>query len=227
MSSTTKGDAVRNRLSVLATIAVLLVAVPASAEEFVPVLETEDVFFRCTGNRRLSQADLATSIRWTTDPPTSSVAAGGGCASHDSQMCCSGNVSNENYIYDAVFMGDTTGNLDTLTVNAWALDTGISRPESTVAFNVYLAIDGKTRLDNVPVTVESATTDGVRHIQFSVTNIGLLSEQDHTRYHDVHLVMKTPTYSGSDLTWVFDATEVPSGITFNPAEPVGTTLRAR
>jgi hypothetical protein len=196
----------RRRSAALVLVAVLLVGGPAGAEDFVPVLETEDVFFRCTGRARLSQGDLATSVRWTPEPPASSVAAGGGCAAHDSQVCCSATVSNENYIYDAVFAGDMFGNLDTLTVRAWALDVGANKAAATVPLDVFLAVDGKARLDNVPVTVASDVNNGVRTIEFSVTNLGLLSEADHTRYHDVHLVMKTPTYGGSDLTWVFDAT---------------------
>lgn len=218
----------RRRSAALVLVAVLLVGGPAGAQEFVPVLETQNVFFRCTsGPTRVSQANLAQSITWTPDEPASSVATGGGCASHDSQLCCSGTVSNENYIYDSVFRGDMTGNLDTLTVRAWALDTGASRADATVGFDVFLSIDGKTRLDHVPVSVASEVTQGLRSIEFSVTNLGLLSEADHTLFHDIHLVMKTMTYGGSDLTWVFDATEAPSGLTFNPEELATVKLRAR
>lgn len=218
----------RSPFRVLVTAVVALaICVPASAQTFVPVLESEQVFFRCSGRTRLSQAELARSIGWTTEPPAASLAQGGGCGSHDSQLCCPGTTSNNNYIYDAVFAGDVEGNLDTLTVKAWMFDAGAARTAASHQIDVYLAVDGRVRVDNVPIQVPLAPTDAARPVEFTVTGLNLLSEADATAVHTVDLVMKTPLYSGTDLTWLFDATEVPSGITFNPAEAAAISLKAR
>lgn len=234
------------RLSAAATVTltalVALMSAPASAGPLDPQLRKERVYFHCSGPTKLGNVNLvAGSIpSWDTMAPAS-VTTGAGCSTADFNAVLIV-VSPQENPTDGVWKGTFTGNLDELTVHAHCmLCLGTSRVDNAATVGVRLSIDGE------PVTGDGTTSHDVTTVEdnsgitqlyeFSVTDIGLIEPNadtdgdgvgDNPSGSLVHEI--TLTLEGYDAVtntfgqWVYDTSEVDSGITFNPETLAATVI---
>ena len=211
------------RRALLVVIAVFVAAVPAGAVEdttWVPNLVSQQVWFAC-GAEKLENAD-DNSATWDTEAPTQSVTAGAGCGTVDLPFMQTGPAN----IYDATWTGYFTGNLDTLNVELHDIYIGPGRATGTLNAAVKVFVDGEPVFGDLGYEVAlkpvRSATGLSEMVKFSITNLGYISEADNFE-HEVSLVMQTgaaqnrgPTVTDTVSGWVWDTTEVPSGLTFNP-----------
>jgi hypothetical protein len=214
----------------LAALAVTALAVgPATAEEIEdPVLVEERVYFHCNGESKVANVHaLADSqiVGWSTSAPTASFTEGAGCGTADTFLTGS---ADHNVLYDAPFAGTFRGNLDSLTVHAHSLLPIDANRTGEFKVAVLLQIGGKTIIDReTVVTAEAIASDtGASHLfEFTVTDIGFIEPGTSARNRQVQLTLMS---TGRDVnSWVFDASEVDSGITFNPAEPAAVVVPSK
>lgn len=218
----------RNMLGTVMALA--LVAAPAAATEedvFVPNLRTEQVWFHCEGDTKVHDSVSYGSIPWNTTAPTQSVTAGAGCGTADNPLQGNNQVS----VQDSHFGGWYDGNLDTMTVELHNIYVGRARAEGPLSFNIRLAVDGAPLLGDagkeVSVTPVRSSSGASEMVKFTIAGLGLVEEIENFE-HDVLLTVTggapaanaqvfpvRDTVSG----WVYDTTEVPAGIVFNPATP--------
>jgi hypothetical protein len=214
------------------TVVLLAVALPAAAETsgFAPDLRTERTYFVCKDDYRGQDKvqNQSNPGQWTTTAPNASYTSGAGCVLVDS-----GALHNPDNAADgggdAAFLGTYTGNLSSLTVHMHDFDGVYTRANYSpgARINVHLEVDGEvmfstTGLQLKPVPGPVRTT---ALAEFTITDLNLLSEADLTQ-HQVTLIIGT--YYGDDVhTWAWGASEVPSGITFNPAQPSANVVSVR
>jgi hypothetical protein len=222
-----------SRIRVIATAALLVMAVagPAGAshtppgEPFVPeYIETAN-YLHCNGATKVSNAHaLAESnfVQFNTTAPTASYTTGAGCGTVETFI---GSTVPNNPAYDFPVEGTFTGNIKNLTVRFWAIDLAGSRALEEFTVDLSLTIDGETILahgtDAHAPTIASST--GISRLyEVTVTNVGLSGEDDHEEEHSIQLTAATKFIDGSGvLIWVYDATEIDSGLVINDATPSG------
>ena len=226
------------RLALVAAGLVLVLAGPASATHggIHPTFRNETVYFHCTGPTKVSNVNNAAAddhpTGWNTTAPTQSVQQGAGCGAIDL-----GAVRNTGQV-DAVFAGTFTGNLRDLTLRVHNLVLGRARTTPTFTVKVSeLHIDGSLVVDNqtANVTPVLSSTGASELVEVSVTGIGSATEVkdangnvidvqttglatedgDGTTAHEILIYLDTDP-NQSQSAWVWDTTEVPSGIVFNP-----------
>jgi hypothetical protein len=243
-----------------ALVMVLILAVPASAGHggIHPTFSTRNVYFHCSGETKLYQANwliaLATTTNlyggataWNTTQPSQSVTEGAGCGAFDVGW-------STNEIYDAVFEGTFTGNLRDLTVRIHEFASNQTRSGASKQLKIFAAIDGEPIFPiggqegtyegrNVSVTPTRVNSGATDLYEFSITNIGYaqdifdsqgkpidvetggmaLEDGNGSTEHTLRLFIggESAPLEGDPPTglqmWAWDTTEVPSGITFNPA----------
>ena len=236
----------RFKLIALAAAATLL-AVPAGAEEIiVPELATLPTYFHCTGDSKVLNALLVQDVpSWDATAPSASVQSGAGCGFADPG---SRTGTNQENVYDAVFKGFYAGNLDSLTVRMYDMGAGAARTGAAQTLDVRLSVDGVSMfgthvpapspLDAVlgaPVPVPSSTqvtvkpvassTGASNLVEFTITGLDFLDE-DGTGILEREVLLTVNSRSEHASAWVMDTTEVPSGITFNPATPAAASVAA-
>lgn len=205
----------------LAAVMTLAVALPAGAQPGdQPVLASERVYVHCGDNAYATANDSAT-YGWDTTAPTASYASGAGCG----QVDVSYQEGDE-----PVFTGTYTGNLDALTVHAWVIDVGLSRTGilAEVYAQMRLVVDGVEVATAAPLQIapQPSETGVARLLEFSVTNIGLVGDAA-AGEHTIELHLGSMPYDdGDNIGWVLDATEIDSGITFNPERLAAVRVRA-
>jgi hypothetical protein len=211
----------RARALLLVLALAALAVAPATAEEV--ELREERVYFHCNGETKVSNLHATLDgaiVGWDTNAPTQSFTQGAGCGTADTTFT---GTADHNPLYDAPFAGVFKGELDSLTIHAHSIPVGSNRRSSTFGVNVLLQVNGKTLVNRDLLIREPATVSstGLSHLlEVTVTDIGLVGEQFRNRNHRVELTLMT-YYTDHVNAWVFDATEVDSGITFNPAEATG------
>jgi hypothetical protein len=225
----------------LGLVAILVVAgaAPAYGEYGgpKPTFRTEAAYFHC-GGKVQNPATGATS--WNTTAPTQSATAGAGCVATDPNLVAAVGDAHEN-IYDALFTGSYTGNLKDLTVKLHSLVTSQVQSAGAVSLRVRLAIDGEPLFTDgltaptVTVTPTAGANPAVQVLEFSIHNLGFAKyindasgnlvnvqtgglgkeDGDGEIEHSITISVDT-TGSGDQGLFVMDASEAPSGITFNP-----------
>lgn len=205
-------------------------AVPAMAEgaAFVPNLRNEQTWFACGADKvdNVRRQEAKPVPTWDTTAPTQSVRDGAGCASVDSPFTQSASDN----IYDTTFEGTFTGNLDTLTVEAHSIYVGPARNGGAMTVGVRLLVDGEAVVISpdgisrlVQVTPVPSSTRLSERVRLSITDIGFVAETEDAEHivtlllHNGQTLSTGPTVTDMAGAWVWDTTEVPSGITFNPA----------
>lgn len=209
-----------------------LVAGPAQADppkEIKPTFRAERTYFHCASGNKVDSAIMATPT-WDAKAPTQSVTAGGGCGQADPTGLTGTNQEN---LYDGVWKGYFTGNVKALTVEAHAIYVGAARAAGSFGAVARLSMDGQSVLAAntlVRVTPAKSSTGASESITFTVTGLDkLIALEDgdgdvereftltlHAQYADQNPI----------VAWVYDTTEVPSGITFNPATNAGQVIAA-
>jgi len=241
--------------TVLALILTAL-AVPAGATHggIHPTFSTQDVFFQCNGATKVQ--NLHWPATWDPNPPVGSAQQGAGCGVLDPSGIRNTDPSGggDSAASDGIFRGTFAGNLRDFTFRIHSLLLTRARITSTTGLTVRVTVDGEPVLRNeynnepetniavTPVTDNSGLTE---LMEFSVTNLGqvedVYDEQgrlvgvannglatedgDGQRVREVVVNIDTQGLPHGAL-WVWDAIEVPSGITFNPSTLAQTTVRS-
>ena len=238
----------RVRLAVVSATALaalmVLAAQPASAGPLDPQFKTQRVYFHCAGTTPVGNVSLAvesTIPSWNTTAPAGSVTDGEGCTTADVNGIAVVVEPQENPT-DGVWRGTFTGNLNTLTVHAHCMFcVGTSRADGAGTLGVRLNIDGE------PITGDGTQSHDVQAVEdnsgvtqlyeFSVTDINFVEPNIDTNGDGIgdnpfgtqqHTI--TLTLDGYDAgantfgQWVYDTSEVDSGITFNPTALAATRI---
>lgn len=226
---------VRRALTIALTAVLAAGALAAEGDTYVPVLETERVYAHCGETQKVSNVEGGTPFAMDTEPPAASFTAGAGCGTADVVLSPVEGDTGE----FLELTGTHTGNLDSLTLELHMIDAGVVRlsqtspveppalpdPAPGLAFdeiyaNVELFIDGAAAgfLGEARFPAERSDTGASARLRMTLTGIDLLAE-DEAGEHTVTVRVKTADYyNGDSGGWVLDATEVPTGIEFNPAE---------
>ncbi len=236
-------------------VALLALATPALAGHggIHPTFRGENVFFHCTGPTKVQNVNHqlgSGAPGWNTTAPTQSYTQGAGCGTLDNFLY----VEESPSIYDASFGGTFTGNLRNLTVRLHNLVLGRARTAETTPLAIRLLIDGQHYIASagaqpygsmVEVKPVPSSTGATELLEFSITGLGsateikdaqgnvtdvktpgLASEDGAgTAQHEVLLIV-TPFYTPYNNAFVWDATEIASGITFNPPTLAAARLAA-
>lgn len=200
----------------MSLVAVAALALPSTAED----LATEQRTYAHCGSAGKAVVQGVTTYALDATAPTTSFAANGGCGTLDSDKREDDGI---------VLTGTHTGHLDQLTVDAHVIDAGPVRggAYAEIYTDVVVKVDERTvaaeELKLVPVP---SSTGISRLLQFSVTGIGLTREGDQGE-HTIEVTLNSASYlDGDQVAWVLDATEVPTGVVYSPAELAATVVRA-
>jgi hypothetical protein len=183
-------------------------------------LREERVYFHCNGDTKVSNVHAVADeaiVGWSTEAPAASFTEGAGCGTADTTLT---GATDHNALYDAPFAGTFRGHLDSVTVHAHSLLPVGANLLDEFNVNVLLQINGRTIIDRDTVVTADAieSETGLSSLfEFTVTDIGFIDEERPNRNNMVQLTLMTH-YLDDYNSWVFDATEVDSGITFNPTE---------
>lgn len=208
----------------LVTMALAAAAVlPAGADA---LLRTERVYFTCAGATKVQNlsATLGELPGWDTQAPQASVTDGAGCGFYDNAVWISSEAPDETW--RATWVGTFTGNLDALTIEAHNIYVGEARVDGPFEGGVRLVVDGEQVVQSAFQAVPERSDTGLSEaLHISLTDLGFVDEDgegDTVRTLRVELGSSGETQSA----WVWDTTEVPAGITFNPDELADTVISA-
>lgn len=181
------------------------------------IICTERTYFHCGQHKVANLDNLNSATTWDKTAPTKSVQDGAGCGALDTFLTGS---ADHNPIYDAPFAGVYEGRIDAITLHAHVIDAGLARATNDFRFRMHLEIDGETIVPRtapvLKVTPVASGSGASREIVVSVTDIGLTGLEDDGE-HDVKVTLYSPFVDTNTANgWVWDTTEVPSGILFNP-----------
>jgi hypothetical protein len=214
----------RVRVLPLVVIALVLgLAQPATAGiDPEATFRTERVYFHCVGPVKLQHAYNVQNQypTWDTTPPAGSVQGGEGCGRPEYGLT---NGDDRRNPHDTVFRGTFTGNLNAFNVELHDLASVFGNTMGEIPMIVTLYVDGSPILDSGVISVPAeASETGASHVaRFSIDNLRLADEVgDGEIERTLELVVRSTLDSAH--AWVWDTTEVPAGITFNPEklEPV-------
>lgn len=198
-------------LCLLAT-SVTAAALPAFAAP-APKLRAERVFLECKSPTRLGNvAGLADGpVAWSTTPPPGPVTSGDGCFQAD--WTNAGEAADDT-TQALVMAGTVRGRLDSMNVRLYGLSVGDGEEWD---LGVRVTIDGKEVIPwATPITVRSRTSNsGVTStLEFGLDDIALVGPK-HAGEHKIEISV---TLEGSGRTGAFGwgATQIPSGLHFNP-----------
>lgn len=220
------------RPAVACLVASLLAVVPAAAEhgDVHPTARNERAYFHCAGAVKVQNVALAqgTIPTWSTQAPSQSVQQGAGCGYYEN--AAGGYLGGSRSTLDAVWSGTFSGNVDSITVELHTIDVAASRVAGPYLLRANLFVDGVDVLDpdapQIEVTPVPSETRLSERLSFTVTGIGLLTEDgDGTQERRYELVIRSLMEEQS--AWVWDTTEVPAGVTFNPVGPEPVVVPAR
>jgi hypothetical protein len=152
--------------------------------------------------------------------------------------------ANQETVYDAQFHGTFTGNLASLTIEAYDLVLSQVDANNVSRIRLWLTIDGTEVLNwdasYVDLSRELTNDGATSRFVFTVPDLGcsrdvldadgnvvdvvtdgfVTEDGDGIGEHDILLTLDS-YYTDRGSLWVYDTAEVPSGITFNPGEPTG------
>lgn len=233
-------------IGVSATLAVLAVAPAAATHAGIhPTFKQTRYYFHCVGGDAMKLQNASAPAPFDTTAPTRSFLAGAGCGTLDpGALVNTGQGAGE---ADAVFSGKVTGNIKNMTVELHVLGHTNYSALLPADVNVWLTVDGEDYLIAVVASIPWAAqgTGLTRMIQFSITDLGwtkdVRNEQgelidvlygglvgddgDGVTERDVELTVGL-YFSDEVGAWVWDATEVTSGITVNDATPAAKKVSA-
>lgn len=209
------------RTALAASAAVAACAAPAQAQTPTPV--NTPYFFQCVGQNKVQNNGPAAP--WTTTKPTASYTAGAGCGFLDQTLLVS-TVGGGNTLVDAVFEGTHTGPVSAINVDLHELllshaESGVT---GAVHFEAILEIDGVEAVNSSNVLTGAQPTPSPtglsQSIRFGMNNLKVTDAEEHT-----YRLTINKYYSDTASAWVFGASEIASGIEFNPAKVAKPTLK--
>lgn len=234
-------------------VLVILTAVPAAATHggIHPTFRSENVYFHCTGPTKVHAVNTTLAaglVPWNTTAPTQSYTQGAGCGTLDTFFF----HPDPAQPYDASFRGTFNGNLKSMTVRLHNLVLGRARTGDATQLGVRLMVDGQeyvpigigngTQVDVSPVPSSTGATE---LLEFSITDIGTAKEIKDAQGNVIDVVTSgavsedgggvlereitlivTPFYTPYNNAFVWDASEIASGITFNPPTLAASRVKA-
>jgi hypothetical protein len=217
-----------------AVLLALLVAAPpalATSPTEPPALRTERVWFHCAGQVPVQNVPFATGQvpGWDTTAPTRSVQSGAGCGWYENAGGAW--LGPNRTTLDAEWEGTFRGNVDSLTVELHDVHVSAARATGVFLARATLLVDGKEHLNtgeggDLRLTPVPSQTRLSERMTFTLAGLDLDDEPGTgSTVRRYRLVLRSLMEEQS--AWVWDATEVPSGITFNPAAPEAVTVRRR
>lgn len=166
-------------------------------------------------------------MQWNITAPATSYTGGAGCGFADPGWL--GNTA-DNGAADLVATGTYAGNLDRIAVHLHTIDGAYTRSgvvPGTIGLQVE--VDGEiiyesSADDGLTVDVTRSETGATGLIEATITDINKLTEED-LATHDV--IVRASTFFSDDVNGrVWGASEIDSGVTFNPTKVAGTRVRA-
>lgn len=227
---------VRPALAAMLLGGVVSTAAPAGATHggVHPTFRNERAYFHCAGPTKVENVNNqgnALSSPWNTTAPAGSYTTGNGCGWLEPGAATGG-------VADATYSGTFTGNIKSLTIEAHNLLLSQVDGNNIRRITIGLTIDDEPIVSGifVDMTPVISSTGVSEKFLISVPNIGCAKdvldadgnvvnvltdgfaaeEGDGTTQHQISLTLHS-SYSDRGGAWVQDATEIPSGITFNPA----------
>ena len=186
-----------------------------------PAYCTTDVWFHQAQTKagNLAATGQTGSPTFDTTKPTASVTsgAGGGYFTNGAEWQVQGT---RNEATGGTFVGSFTGAIDNIGVTMYMLAPG-KQQDPTYAFGYIVEVDGKEigRGPNVDVPLESGG-DAARKASFVLTEVPAAMEQagvvtgDGVQ-HTIRIYLTAYPIATTTGVFVYDTTEVPSGLTFN------------
>jgi hypothetical protein len=230
-------------LTLTATAAIAVSLAPAGAETVpAPRYKAERTYVHCGVAPKAAVVDVVQGNlpTWDTTAPTSSVQQGAGCGTLDSPYSQFGGGASDrtDEAFDMVWEGTFTGNLDSIVVRAHAIWMGPGKvaeqaqAAARAGLGAYLSIDGETMPLPVAVSpkVIPSSTGASSEFVFTFDDLGLadpvtdadadgIADDEGTTERTIRLTLNPAGPDNPAMLWVWDTTEVPSGLHFNaPAE---------
>jgi hypothetical protein len=197
-----------------------------------PTFRNERVYFHCAGPSKVENANNGAPSPWNTTAPAGSYQAGNGCGWLDPGATSGASA-------DAGYSGTFTGNLKSLTIEAHNLLLSQVDANNIRRITVTLSVDGTELMAAdtfVDMSPELSSTGLTEKFLISITGLGCTKnvldangnvinvitdglateDADGTTVHQIRLTLDS-SYTDRGGAWVQDATEIASGITFNPA----------
>ena len=214
------------RLSRILTVVGLVIAaaLPATATEqpVAATLRAEREFFTCAEAAKVQNVAMAEGRlpTWSSTPPAQSVTAGGGCGYFEN---AAGAYAGPNRTtLDSEWQGTFAGNVDSLTVELHNIYAGAARATGPFIVRANLFVDGVEVFGadaaDIRMTPVPSATRASEKMSFTFTGLQLLTEEgDGSQVRTYKLIIRSVNEEQSG--WVWGATEVPAGVTFNPAAP--------
>lgn len=226
----------------LAALAVASGASAATVEK--PTFAKQQVWFNCDGQQtkvvNANNAALSGKVPgWDTSAPTQSVQAGAGCGTADPSLLIA--TVEDTSVADATWSGTYVGNLDAITVEAYDIYVGSARGGVT-QFGVTprLFVDGAAVAltpANIIVQPAPTSTGAAEKIAFTITGLGLTEDLDEDGVADpgpgtlsrkITVQLQSQYFNSTFVSaWVWDTTEVPGGLVFNPTTREAATVAAQ
>lgn len=209
---------------------------PDTAEDDVLACELQTWLHASTTKvSNLSDVDAQPPVGFDENEPTASVTAGAGAGALGSGVPrAAGETTGSSLVVEGTF----TGPIDVLDFDLHAIAplSPVYTPDDialTVEIDgVPVMTHGTQRIVNVK-PAPNATSPATFQLDFAVTNIATYFELagldlSPDAEHTVRVVAQPWFVNSGNWIWVFDTTEVPSGITFNPVviDPDATLLPA-
>ena len=235
-----------NRLWIAAMLAIataIPLGSPAAATHggVHPTFRSERVYFHCSGATKVQNVNYLQSgpASWNTTAPAQSYTAGAGCGHLDAAVY----GTQPSTPYDVVYQGTFTGNIASMSFELHNLLLSQVRSGGDYDVGLRVSIDGEqlfgdgtTQGAQITMTPVISSTGLTEKITFSVHRVGCAREvvDANGNVTDVitrgvatedgdgeieHEIMVTidQWYLDRAAGWVWDAAEIPAGITFNPA----------
>ena len=210
------------RAGLFAALALAL-AVPATAEhggDLHPTLRTEQTYFKCAGPVKVQNVYTAqgTVPTWDAEAPAGSVTDGEGCGYYENLLTDDGATSP----FKAHWEGTFTGNLETMTVELHRL-LPASGASTTNVIGI-VTVDGIEVFNgDIALQPVASETGASTMSKFSLRRLKFATEDgDGTTERTIRVTIDS--YNEQQSAWVWDTTEVPSGITFNPESFAGSVV---
>ena len=213
-------------------VVLLTLSAPAAAEhgDIHPTTRSQRTYFNCAGPVKAQNVAYAqgTVPGWDTTAPTTSVTAGGGCGYFENAV--GGWLGNTETTLDSIWEGTFTGNVDSITVELHSIYAAAARVSGPYILRASLFIDGVDVInpDNPQISVAPvpSSTRLSEKLSFTLSGIDLLTEDgDGTTQRTFRLIIRSVGEEQS--AWVWDTTEVPAGLTFNPDTPESLVVDVR
>ncbi len=188
---------------------------------------TQQTYFHCASDRKLANIDHAVDSKlpsWDTVKPTKSVTEGAGCGWADNSALRSPQAGDSPH--DGAWRGTFAGNLSSMTVQLHGIPVGPGRTGAAQRFNVTLFVDGtsvfgvagdgRAARKEVTITPVPSSTGASSLYEFTIRNLAFAAETG-AGSEEREIILNVAAASEPVMGWVYDTTEVPSGIAFNPA----------